>query len=307
MSENERLRLELKQELGRTWIQCTSRSNRCLGGCATQEEHDRYHHTQLMDENERLRRECIEQEAASLEIAGLLRKAERERDEIASAFAQSERHLENSRDSLATIIDEAFGPQEVLPTMSDLLSRLESLLNAQISKHQTALKELDEARAEVARRDALIKSDGYEDMRQHAQDLALQLEATRLDRDRALVRCREASEVLIAEIGAAGPEDAEETARRAVEHIESRRGVLAEVRLERDTARTGRAAWEQLYNERNRALRTIQDKRERALVELARNGCDCECECDSEGHGDDCEPCLACRLGAILEPGGINS
>lgn len=78
-------------------------------------------------------------------------------------------------------------------------------------------------------------------------------------------------------------------------------GEIARLRAERDTARTGRAAWEQLYNERNRALRAIQDKRERALVELARNGCDCECDCDSEGHGDDCEPCLACRIGAILE------
>lgn len=50
-------------------------------------------------------------------------------------------------------------------------------------------------------------------------DLGQQLEATRLDRDRALARCREASELLIAEIGAAGPENVEETARRAVERI----------------------------------------------------------------------------------------
>jgi ATP/maltotriose-dependent transcriptional regulator MalT len=145
----------------------------------------------LRVENERLRRERIEQEAMNLEIAGLIRKVERERDEIASAFVQSEARC-----------------AEILGFYSSTLVRLECVRG-----------DLDEARAEVARRDALIKSDGYEDMRQHAQDLALQLEATRLDRDRALVRCREASEVLIAEIGAAGPENVEATARRAAERI----------------------------------------------------------------------------------------
>lgn len=77
---------------------------------------------------------------------------------------------------------------------------------------------------------------------------------------------------------------------------------LEEALLERDAARSGGAAWEQLYNERNRALRAIQDKRERALVELARNGCDCECDCvvNQEDHQDDCEPCLACRIEEIL-------
>lgn len=78
---------------------------------------------------------------------------------------------------------------------------------------------------------------------------------------------------------------------------------LEEALLERDTARTGRAAWEQLYNERNRALRAIQDKRERVLGLIAENGCDCLCDCvvNQEDHTDDCEPCLACRIAAILE------
>lgn len=45
---------------------------------------------------------------------------------------------------------------------------------------------IEELLAEVARRDALIKSDGFEDMRRHAQDLAQQLGAARDERDDAL-------------------------------------------------------------------------------------------------------------------------
>jgi hypothetical protein len=41
---------------------------------------------------------------------------------------------------------------------------------------EKAERERDEARAEVARRDALLRSDGYEEMRQHAADLAQRLE-----------------------------------------------------------------------------------------------------------------------------------
>jgi F0F1-type ATP synthase membrane subunit b/b' len=58
-------------------------------------------------------------------------------------------------------------------------------------------------------------------------DLGQQLEATRLDRDRALVRCREASEFLIAKIGASGPENVEETAKRAAERISALEQVAA--------------------------------------------------------------------------------
>lgn len=249
----------------------------------------RYRALLASEELARLRRERIEQEAASLELAGLIRKAERERDEIASAFAQSEKHLEDSRDSLATIIDEAFGPQEVLPTMSDLLSRLESLLNAQISKHQTALKERDEARAEVA---SWVEWSDHHSVwkvlaseRPPPEEIRSELGGYLDDREQHLATLAQTI--------------SERDEARADSHRYSTECDMA--RLERDTARTGRAAWEQLYNERNRALRAIQDKRERALVELARNGCDCECDCDSEGHGDDREPCLACRIGAILE------
>lgn len=182
----------------------------------------------LRAENARLRRECIEQEAASLELAGDLGRVQKKLDgaraELAAWVGWSDHHT-----AWKFLASERPPPEEIRSELGSYLDDRE--------QHLATLA-----------------------------DLGQQLEATSQSRDRALVRCREASEVLIAEIGAAGPENVEETARRAVEH-----------------------------------LRTIQDKRERALVELARNGCDCECECDSEGHGDDCEPCLACRIGAILE------
>jgi hypothetical protein len=33
---------------------------------------------------------------------------------------------------------------------------------------------------------------------------------------------------------------------------------------------------------------------------LEDNGCDCECDCDSDGHWSDCEMCLPCRIGVIV-------
>lgn len=43
-------------------------------------------------------------------------------------------------------------------------------------RNRELVRERDEARAEVTRRDALIARDGYEDMRKHAVDLAQRLE-----------------------------------------------------------------------------------------------------------------------------------
>lgn len=96
----------------------------------------------LRAENARLRRECIEQEAASLELAGDLEIVQKKLD---GARAGANRF----RDHLSTIVDEAFGLQEVLGTDA-LLSRLESLLNAQIGRHQGALRERDAARSRIS-------------------------------------------------------------------------------------------------------------------------------------------------------------
>lgn len=49
-------------------------------------------------------------------------------------------------------------------------------LNAALVRAEKAERERDEMRAEVERRDALIRSDGYEDMRRHAETLAAEVE-----------------------------------------------------------------------------------------------------------------------------------
>lgn len=33
---------------------------------------------------------------------------------------------------------------------------------------------------------------------------------------------------------------------------------------------------------------------------LSQNGCDCDCDHAPEDHDDDCELCLACRIGAVV-------
>jgi hypothetical protein len=42
---------------GRAWVQCTTVSNECLGGCRSMKEHDRQRHQQLVSEVERLKAE----------------------------------------------------------------------------------------------------------------------------------------------------------------------------------------------------------------------------------------------------------
>lgn len=42
----------------------------------------------------------------------------------------------------------------------------------------------------------------------------------------------------------------------------------------------------------------------RSVIEIiSENGCDCECGCDTDGHDDDCEVCLACRVGEVVKNG----
>lgn len=45
-----------------------------------------------------------------------------------------------------------------------------------------------------------------------------------------------------------------------------------------------------------------RDARLEAVADVLRaNGCDCECGCDCDGHGDDCDPCLGCRIEAAMK------
>jgi predicted nucleic acid-binding Zn-ribbon protein len=64
---------------------------------------------------------------------------------------------ERARYRLATIVDEAFGPQEALG-LDALLSRLERMLHERARQHEAALRERDEARAALALLDEESKS-----------------------------------------------------------------------------------------------------------------------------------------------------
>jgi len=70
--------------------------------------------------------------------------------------------------------------------------------------------------------------------------------------------------------------------------------------LRADTDSKAKAAWESLYNERNRLWRDAEDKLDLVRGLLERNGCDCECDHDAESHDDDCERCLACRIAEVV-------
>lgn len=80
-----------KERDARRWVQCTTASNECLGGCRSMTEHDRYRHQQLMGELENLRPVVVLHE----DMTRLKREAERERD---AALAEVER-LNTQRDA----------------------------------------------------------------------------------------------------------------------------------------------------------------------------------------------------------------
>lgn len=61
-----------------TWVQCTTESNECLGGCRSMAEHDRYRHQQLLAEVENLRPLVVLHE----DMTRMKREAEAERDEL---------------------------------------------------------------------------------------------------------------------------------------------------------------------------------------------------------------------------------
>lgn len=49
-----------------------------------------------------------------------------------------------------------------------------------------------------------------------------------------------------------------------------------------------------------RALEDARKKLAQVVALLEKNGCDCECDHHPEEHDDDCERCIACRIGSIL-------
>jgi chromosome segregation ATPase len=97
------------------------------------------------------------------------------------------RWLNETRDRLATIIDEALGPQEVLG-LPDLLTRLEHLLHERGRTHEAALRERDESQRELAERTA--ERDAAAELLRHAR---VQLEelvaASTAERDALRAEC----------------------------------------------------------------------------------------------------------------------
>ena len=81
------------------------------------------------------------------------------------------------------------------------------LLNAPCQRCQleSVEAERDDLRAEVERRDALIRSDGYEDMRQHAAHLAQQLDAARAEVERLRVELEQAAHAMATDSGPSAP------------------------------------------------------------------------------------------------------
>lgn len=174
-------------------------------------------------------------------------KLRRELAEIAEAFRASERYREDAHSRLAGIVDEAFGPQEVL-SLPALLSRLEHLLTERALQHEEVRRELEKSREKVAKlrreRDEhearwgaevgnannwhannwCAKSRVAEAQRDDALWWCAQATQSEREHRETLIRCRTAAQILIAEIGATGPENIEETARRAGAVIRLERG-----------------------------------------------------------------------------------
>jgi hypothetical protein len=73
------LREELDRERARKWVQCTSVSNECLGGCRTMAEHDRYRDAQLRADVGATKSESLR---------GAVLRVVKERDEARAAYAE---------------------------------------------------------------------------------------------------------------------------------------------------------------------------------------------------------------------------
>jgi hypothetical protein len=71
--------------------------------------------------------------------------------------------------------------------------------------------------------------------------------------------------------------------------------------LRADTDAKAKAAWEGLYNERNRLWREEADRVGAVKLLLEANGCDCDCDHHHSEHDDGCDRCLACRISWAIE------
>lgn len=59
--------------------------------------------------------------------------------------------------------------------------------------------------------------------------------------------------------------------------------------------------WKGLFEERSKLWQEAEKKLESIGELLSANGCDCECDHSAEEHDDDCERCLGCMIGGVLE------
>lgn len=91
---------------------------------------------------------------ATADVRALLAMARRAL-ELESELAATKAELVDAKDRLTTVIDESFGLQPVAESWGALLSSLERLLFERDQQELKALRERDEARAELAKRDAL--------------------------------------------------------------------------------------------------------------------------------------------------------
>ena len=107
--------------------------------------------------------------------------------------------------------------------------------------------------------------------------------------DRLRSRLRVVAQILIPEVGADGPMDAEDAALTAVERM----GLLRELA-------DGKARDAGLYARRMEEAQESRRKLARAMRQINEllewNGCDCDCEHDAESHDASCDRCLACRI-----------
>ena len=76
---------------------------------------------------------------------------------------------------------------------------------------------------------------------------------------------------------------------------------LDRLRLRDDTEAKAKAAWEGLYNERNRLWREEADRVGAVKLLLEANGCECECDHHLSEHEADCDRCLACRISMAIQ------
>lgn len=58
--------------------------------------------------------------------------------------------------------------------------------------------------------------------------------------------------------------------------------------------------WESLAARVHAAWKDADGKLAKVRALLEQNGCDCDCDHNYEEHGEDCDLCLACRIGEAV-------